>query len=583
MIEPGRQSRYVPSAKCPRRSLARLAPDAVLAADDRTISYIFSDESVGRDGHVIKNDGIRTDNFEANPTFLWNHSDIVVGKVTQIGPVGKQLRGSVRFMGPDLSPFADTVFRMTKAGYLSATSISWLPIKWSYSNDRARPGGIDFTEVDLLECSAVAVPALPTALATARDAGIDISPFAEWATRALDEGRSPIRKKELEMVRSLASAPTKTYSSADFAYIERAATGGARRGVALVRAAAEPRTAAWKSFGEYLNVVARSSAAHAKPDPRLTRAPSGLNELDPTAGGFLIPDNFTSELIGSVYEEALIAPLCDRRQTDHPENASLPAVDETSRVDGSRWGGVLSYWKAEGITPPSTLPKFKALKFMAHKLIALCIATEELIRDVPLLDGHLRRAFASEAAFQLDKTILLGNGVGIPWGVVAHPATISVAKQVGQASATIVAENIQNMWSRLPAPCRRRACWIVSEDVEQQLDTIAVGGALAGQGLYMPQGVGGNEHALLKGRPIFVAEQSPALGTPGDIVLGDWSNYVILDGGLQSALSLECEWLTFQGAFRFTLRVDGKPNLIAPITPYNGTSTRSPFVTLAQR
>src|ERR1700722_5725070 len=123
----------------------------------------------------------------------------------------------------------------------------------------------------------------------------------------------------------------------------------------------------WSSFGEFLNAVTRAADDSAKPDPRLTRmmtrAPSGLNEVDPTAGGFLIPDVYSDQLIASLYEEAVIAPLCDRRTTDHPENASLPAIDETSRADGSRFGGVLSYFEGEGVTPPTTLAKFRAIKF----------------------------------------------------------------------------------------------------------------------------------------------------------------------------------------------------------------------------
>jgi HK97 family phage major capsid protein len=246
---------------------------------------------------------------------------------------------------------------------------------------------------------------------------------------------------------------------------------------------------------------------------------------------------------------------------------------------------VLSYWKNEGDTPPSTLPKFKSIKFGAHKLIALCVASEELIRDAQLLDGHMRRAFAAEAAFKLDLAILLGTGAGLPLGIVNAPGTITVAKTAGQSAATITGNNIDAMWSRLPAPCRKRAVWIVNEDAEAQCDSNLTGaqpGSTAG--MYFPAGANGNEFALIKGRPVLVAEQCPALGTPGDIVLADLSQYIIVDGGLQSALSLDVDFLHFQGWFRFVFRVDGKPAWQTPITPYNGSGvTRSPFVVLGQR
>jgi HK97 family phage major capsid protein len=340
--------------------------------------------------------------------------------------------------------------------------------------------------------------------------------------------------------------------------------------------AARARKSEFRSFGQFLQTVAQRAVGD-KSDSRLVRAPSGVSETDVQAGGFLVPDEFTSSLIGSLYEEAVIAPLCDRRQTDKPNNATLPAIDETSRADSSRWGGTLSYWEGEAVTTPTTLPKFKALKSGAHKLTALCVATEELIADVPMLDAHMHRAFAAEASFQLDRAIYKGTP-GMPAGILNSAGLITVAKAQGQTAGTVIAENISTMWSRLPAPCRRRAVWLVSEDVSQQLELIGTGSPST-IGLYAD--VDGTP--LLKGRPVIEIEQANLLGTPGDITLVDLSQYVIVDGGLQSALSLDVDFLTYQGVFRFVLRVDGMPIWQSPITPFNGSSTRSPYICLAQR
>ena len=139
------------------------------------------------------------------------------------------------------------------------------------------------------------------------------------------------------------------------------------------------------------------------------------------------------------------------------------------------------------------------------------------------------------------------------------------------------------MWSRLPAPCRRRAVWLVNEDVEQQLEAASAATPPGSAGLYLPQGVGGNEFPLLKGRPVLVVEQLPTLGTPGDFILADLNQYVLLDGGLKSALSLDVLFQSDQVVFRFVWRGDGKPAWPSAITPFNGGATRSPFVMLAQR
>ena len=566
-----------------RKSFARLAPDAALAADDRTISYVFSDESVARDGNTISTAGWQLDNFKKNPICLWAHdcSAPPIGRVPYVNAVGTQLLGAVRFAEREEFAFADVIYRLYKGRYLNAVSVSWLPIKWQYSTDKSRPGGIDFSEVELLEVSAVPLPSLPTALATARGAGIDVAPVAAWAERTLDLGQAPINRKELEMVRSQAApASRKVYYSAQPSLVRGKPRSAAPVGSAAVTIIESSRQPLFRSFGEFLNVVALGAARGGRPDQRLARAPTGLGEVDPTAGGFAVPDLYSEELIGSMYEEAVLAPLCDRRETDKPNNAQLPAIDEKSRADGSRWGGTLSYWEGEGTAAPSTLPRFKKLQFSARKLIALCVASDELIADVPLLDGHMRRAFASEASFQLDKAILLGSGVGVPLGLCNAPGRIQVAKDVGQASATITATNVSGMWSRLPAPSRKRAVWVCNEDAESQLESFA---SPSTSGMYYPAGANGNECALVKGRPVIVAEQCPALGTPGDIVLADLSQYIIVDGGLQSALSLDCDFLTDQGVFRFVLRVDGAPAWQSPVTPFNGTLSRSPFVVLSAR
>jgi HK97 family phage major capsid protein len=168
--------------------------------------------------------------------------------------------------------------------------------------------------------------------------------------------------------------------------------------------------------------------------------------------------------------------------------------------------------------------------------------------------------------------------------IVNAPCAIQVAKAAGQAPGTIVAENISSMWSRLASPCRKRAVWIVNEDVEAQLDLIGSGGGSAStSGMYFPAGTGGNEFALVKGRPVIVSEQCATLGTPSDIVLADLSQCILIESGVQAAVSMDVSYDTGESVFRFRWRGDGKPAWASPITPYNGGVTRSPFVTLAQR
>jgi HK97 family phage major capsid protein len=74
------------------------------------------------------------------------------------------------------------------------------------------------------------------------------------------------------------------------------------------------------------------------------------------------------------------------------------------------------------------------------------------------------------------------------------------------------------------------------------------------------------------------------LGTVGDIILADFSQYAIVrKGGLNSASSIHVKFLTDEMTFKFSMRVNGKPMWKNVLTPAKGSNTLSPFVTLQTR
>ena len=88
----------------------------------------------------------------------------------------------------------------------------------------------------------------------------------------------------------------------------------------------------------------------------------------------------------------------------------------------------------------------------------------------------------------------------------------------------------------------------------------------------------------LMGRPVIAIEQCPTLGTVGDIIAADLSQYLgITKGGLQSASSMHVRFLYDEMTFRFVLRVDGQPLWSSALTPFKGSDTQGPFVVLATR
>jgi HK97 family phage major capsid protein len=263
----------------------------------------------------------------------------------------------------------------------------------------------------------------------------------------------------------------------------------------------------------------------------------------------------------------------------------IPGVDETSRATGSRWGGVQSNWAAEGIAGTESRPKFRLIEFDLKKLISKMTMTDELLQDSTALTAIASQAFSEEIMFMTEDAIFEGTGAGQPLGIINSGALVTVAKQTSQTAATIVKENIDAMWSRMAPRSRKNAIWLINQDIEPQLNQMNQAVGTGGQLVYLPPGgIANAPNATLYGRELVATEYNSALGAVGDIALVDLSQYTIVDkGGVQMATSMHVAFDTDEMRFRITYRVDGKPMWAAPVTPFKGSLTKSPFVALAAR
>ena len=108
---------------------------------------------------------------------------------------------------------------------------------------------------------------------------------------------------------------------------------------------------------------------------------------------------------------------------------------------------------------------------------------------------------------------------------------------------------------------------------------------VGGAPIYMPAGgLSGAQFDTLFGRPIVPIEQAEALGTKGDILLLDLGEYLLIrKGALETAESIHVRFLYGENTFRFTYRINGAPAWKTALTPYKGSATQSPFITLDTR
>lgn len=331
------------------------------------------------------------------------------------------------------------------------------------------------------------------------------------------------------------------------------------------------------TFAEFLKALVYSVKS-GNFDPNLIKsaAPTGAYEAAGSAGGFLLPDNVAEDIWQRVYAMGRIISRCDRQPVTRGSGVKIPAISEASRVDGSRFGGVQLVWTGEGNLATAGKPKLDLLGMELKKLLGLVYATDELLEDAPALAAFLRRAFAQESEFKIEDAIINGLGTATPLGVLKSGALITVAAEGGQSAGTVVYENLINMVGRLWGPSHASAVWLMSNEVFQKcLPLVSADGAGAVES-------DGDIRRILS-IPVELCEYTPALGLAGDILLCDFSQYLLAERQPGVDSSIHVQFANDESAFRFRFRADGHPGWKTPVTPKNSSTTQSPFIALAAR
>lgn len=144
----------------------------------RSARFVMTSQSVDRYGDIVMTEGLNLDQFNRNPVVLLFHSsrDWPVGKWANLE---KQVRGRPPRMEGDaillpkgapagLGEKIDETEWMLAHDGIRATSIGFMP-KWGSVerrvDEKGKFIGLTFHESEMLECSIVAIPANPDALA----------------------------------------------------------------------------------------------------------------------------------------------------------------------------------------------------------------------------------------------------------------------------------------------------------------------------------------------------------------------------------------------------------------------------------
>lgn len=354
----------------------------------------------------------------------------------------------------------------------------------------------------------------------------------------------------------------------------------------------------FSSIGEQLQAIAHASHPESRfenvdkrlhwlqergGNPENETRQSGASEAVASEGGYLVQKDFNDAILEKTYSIGEIASRVTRQAIGPQANGlTYNSIDESSRANGSRWGGVRAYWTAEAAALTASQPTFSQQTLTLKKLTALFYATEELLMDQTALAGLVERIVPEEIAFKVEDAILDGSGSGQPLGISNSAANITIAKESGQTATTIVANNVEKMWARCWGPSRSTAVWLINQDCEASLMAMADANSNA---IYLPPlGLSDTPFSRIMNRPVLTSEYCATLGSVGDIRLCDLSQYLLIDkGAVRGDSSMHVRFLYDERAFRWLYRVDGQPMWNTALTPFNGSNTLSPFLDLAVR
>ena len=296
-------------------------------------------------------------------------------------------------------------------------------------------------------------------------------------------------------------------------------------------------------------------------------------------GGFAVPTEMRLALDGATVEASHIR----QRATVIPmstKSIELSRVEDYDHSSGYVSGAAIAYWGSENAALTSSKVKFEQRKLDLKKVTALAAMSDEVMKFSPISGSLMLQemgkaiAFAEEGAFLTD-----GTGVGMPLAIMKAGAKIAVSRNTG---GKVLSVDITTMVARLRAKNDSAVMWYANRTCLPQLAALNIAVGTGGAPIWLPandatKGIPGT----LYGYPLVWSEYPEALGTAGDIVLGDFSQYLIGDhvSGPESASSMHVKFVEAQELFRIIKYVDGAPDAKTVFTPKHG-DTLAPFVHL---
>lgn len=264
-----------------------------------------------------------------------------------------------------------------------------------------------------------------------------------------------------------------------------------------------------------------------------------LNETTDGEGGYLVPNEFSSEvirvanLVGFIRKYARIVPM----STDKKDISKLIS-------------GVTVYWTAEGAAYTGSKPTFGTIQLICNKLTALVSGTNELIDDnqTDAEIFNLVRDLIAEAMAEFeDNQALNGNGTSPNFPGILHSSSSVPTKSFGSGRTkmeNVTFKDLVDIKNTIPKKYlknnRNKIAWVMSQDMYSAVEALS---DTQGRPLIKQSIRSDSEEETLLGYPIEIVGSFPNTNSANQVVLafGNFQYYLLGD---RKAISFQIGYAT---------------------------------------
>lgn len=287
-------------------------------------------------------------------------------------------------------------------------------------------------------------------------------------------------------------------------------------------------------------------------------------------GNYLVPIEFPAMIIEAAVRNSPILQQVWRL----PMNGPMVQVPRLTQADGSYFGGVvfnelggMSYNNgvianpSEGQKIDPTKAAIERVMLLAKKITAGVILTDEIIQDsviniVNYITGLLVRAWQ----YRLEYYIIQGNGTTQPLGIIKDADVIASAVP-RKTAGNVNYEDMNALDGDLDEIFSGTEMWLTRKKTLAHLrakkDT--VGQPIVRESWTERMGAALQQPSIL-GYPYHVTKNVPALGSTGDVIIGNMGMYLL---GIRSDMRIDISdaprFEYDESNVRFVARLDGRP------------------------